>query len=287
MNQQIKSRIEAVINNVNQLPSMPDVIAKLLRMVNKEDFSFKEIAEEISKDQSMTTNILKLCNSAYFSKGNVITSVEKGIITLGLNEIKEIIMIVSAKPLLDKSLLGYEMDKGALWEQGVLVAEVAKMIAEGTGRKDVADVVFTGGIIHNIGKVVIALFVHNTYADIMDLVLKDGIPFSKAEHEVMGYSHEEIGERIISKWNFPQVLRSIVRYYSDPLAAPEEDQYEVSVVHIANGLCRMAGVGLGKDGLYHNIEEDALKKVKLNPNDMGKIFASIPEIIAKSREIML
>jgi HD-like signal output (HDOD) protein len=286
MNQQIKLRIEAVINNVNQLPSMPDVIAKLLRMVNKEDFSFKEIAEEISKDQSMTTNILKLCNSAYFSKGNVITSVEKGIITLGLNEIKEIIMIVSAKPLLDKSLLGYEMEKGALWEQGVVVAEVAKRIAEATGRKDVADVVFTGGVIHNIGKVVIALFVHNTFAEIMELVQKDGIPFSKAEHDVMGYSHEEIGERILSKWNFPQVLKSIVRYYRDPMAAPEEDQYEVSVVHIANGLALMAGVGIGKDGLYHNVDEAALKKVNLNPDTMGKIFATIPELISKSREIM-
>ena len=286
MNQQIKLRIEAVINNVNQLPSMPAVIAKLLRMVNKEDFSFKEIAEEISKDQSMTANILKLCNSAYFSKGNVITSVEKGIITLGLNEIKEIIMIVSAKPLMEKSLLGYEMEKGALWEQGVVVAEVSKRIAEVTGRKDVADVVFTGGIIHNVGKVVIALFVHNTYADIMALVEKDGISFSKAEHDVMGYSHEEIGEKILTKWNFPQILKSIVRYYKDPMSAPEEDQYEVSVVHIANGLALMAGVGIGKDGLYHNIEEEAVKKVNLSPDDMGKIFTTIPEMIAKSREIM-
>ena len=287
MNQLIKARIEAVINNVNQLPSMPDVIAKLLRLVNKEDFSFKEIADEISKDQAMTTNILKLCNSAYFSKGNVITSVEKGIITLGLNEVKEIIMIVSAKPLLNKSLLGYEMEKGALWEQGFIVAEVAKRIAEFTGRKDVMDIAFTGGIIHNIGKVVVALFVHNTYNEIMELVQKEGISFSKAEHEVMGYSHEEIGERILSKWNFPQVLQSVVRFYQDPMEAPEEDKYVVSVVHIANGLALMAGVGMGKDGLYHNIEAGALEKVNLNSNDMGKIFATIPELVTQSREFAI
>ena len=287
MNQQIKLRIEAVINNVNQLPSVPDVVAKLLSMVNKEDFSFKDIAHEISKDQAMTTNILKLCNSAHFSKGNVITSVEKGVVTLGLNEIKEIIMLVAAKPILDKSLLGYEMEKGALWQQGVVVAETAKRITELTGRKDVSDTVFTGGIIHNIGKVVIALFVHNTYAEIMDLVLKDGIPFSQAEHDVMGYSHEEIGERILSKWNFPQVLKSIVRYYQDPMSAPEEDQYEVSVVHIANVLALMAGIGIGKDGLYHTIADNAIQKVNLNPNDMGKVFSSIPDIIAKSRELMM
>jgi len=285
MNQQIKSRIEAVISNVNQLPSMPDVVAKLLRLVNKEDFSFKEIAEEISKDQAMTTNILKLCNSAYFSKGNTITSVEKGIITLGLNEVKEIIMIVSAKPLLDKSLLGYDMEKGALWEQGFIVAEVAKKISELTGRKDVADIVFTGGIIHNIGKVVIALFVHNTFVEIMDLVQKENMPFSKAEREVMGYSHEEIGERVLSKWNFPQVLKSIVRYYKDPASAPEEDQYEVSVVHIANVLSIMAGVGIGKDGLYHSIEDYALTKVNLNPSDLGKVFSIIPDLLEKLRNL--
>jgi HD-like signal output (HDOD) protein len=287
MNQQIKSRIEAVINNVNQLPSMPAVIAKLLMLVNKEDFSFKEIADEISKDQAMTTNILKLCNSAYFSKGNIITSVEKGIVTLGLNEVKEIIMIVSAKPLLDKSLLGYEMEKGALWEQGFIVAEVAKKIAELTGRKDVMDIVFTGGIIHNIGKVVVALFVHNTYSDIMELVQKDGISFSKAEHEIMGYSHEEIGEKILTKWNFPEVLKSVVRFYQDPMAAPEEYQYEVSVVHIANVLSLMAGVGMGKDGLYHSIEDSAVAKVSLKPDDMGKLFAIIPDLVSQSRGLAI
>ena len=68
MHAHIQQRIQGIINNLDQLPSIPDVASKVLTMVNDPDISFKAIAEEISKDQAITTNILKLCNSAYFSK---------------------------------------------------------------------------------------------------------------------------------------------------------------------------------------------------------------------------
>nr|MBP7604129.1 HDOD domain-containing protein [Spirochaetota bacterium] len=73
MHAHIQQRIQGIINNLDQLPSIPDVASKVLTMVNDPDISFKAIADEISKDQAITTNILKLCNSAYFSKGKEIS----------------------------------------------------------------------------------------------------------------------------------------------------------------------------------------------------------------------
>lgn len=286
MQEHIKKRIEQVISNLEQLPSIPEVASKIINMVNDPNVSFKLIGDEISRDQAMTTNILKLCNSAYFNQGKEITSVERAIVTLGLKEVKNIVMVVATKPVLDKFVIGYDMAKGDLWQQGLVVATVAKNIALMKKRKDISDVVFTGGIIHNVGKVVLAIFVQNTFKEILDIVQTRGISFAEAEREVMGFDHQEVGEKILLKWNFPTVLRSIVRFYHEPQSAPAEHSLEVCMVHVANAISLMAGVGVGSDGLYHQLNDFALKKIGLSGEEVEGLYSHIPETIKQIRELL-
>ena len=285
MHAHIKQRIESTINNIAALPTIPEVATKILNMVNDPDVSFKAVAEEISKDQAMTTNILKLCNSAYFSKGKEISSIDRAIVTLGIREVTNIVMVVAAKPLLDKFVIGYDLAKGELWKQGLLVGTMAKRIAVQRNRKDIADIVFTGGIIHNIGKTVLAIFVQNTYNDIMNEITANNITFSEAEKSVMGYSHEEISEKVLEKWNFPPVLKAISRYYSDPESAPQQFKQEVSIVHIANTISIMAGIGIGSDGLFHQLSSDALEATGIKNEDLEELFSKIPEMTKQVQEI--
>lgn len=285
MHAHIKQRIESTINNIAALPTIPEVATKILNMVNDPDVSFKAVAEEISKDQAMTTNILKLCNSAYFSKGKEISSIDRAIVTLGIREVTNIVMVVAAKPLLDKFVIGYDLAKGELWKQGLLVGTMAKRIAVQRNRKDIADIVFTGGIIHNIGKTVLAIFVQNTYNDIMNEITANNVTFSEAEKSVMGYSHEEISEKVLEKWNFPPVLKAISRYYSDPENAPQEFKQEVSIVHIANTISIMAGIGIGSDGLFHQLSSDALEATGIKNEDLEELFSKIPEMTKQVQEI--
>lgn len=285
MDQVIQQQIEAIMRDIDRLPSLPEVAGKVINMVNDPDVSFKDVAREISANQAMTANILKLCNSAYFSKGKEVTSIDRAIVTLGLKEVKDIVMLVAAKPVLDKEAVGYDLAKGELWRQGLAVATMSRDIALAKKRKDIADIVFTGGIIHNLGKVVIAFFVHQAFSQIIDLAQSRGIPFHQAEKEIMGYNHQEVGERILEKWNFPPVLRSIVRHYQDPSGAPKEHQLETSIVHIASAICLMGGVGIGNDGLYYEIHDAAITRVGLTQNDLETLFSRMPLVLKQIRDL--
>jgi len=285
MQEQIKQRIEQTINNIDMLPSLPDVASRIINMVNDPNVSFKTVGEEISKDQAMTANILKLCNSAYFSKGKEITSIERAIVTLGLKEVKDIVMVVAAKPVLDKMVIGYDLAKGDLWQQGLIVATMSKKIAEMKKRKDISDVVFTGGIIHNVGKIVLAIYVQRTFNEILETVQTKGVPFNTAEKEIMGYDHQEIGEKILEKWNFPAVLKAIVRYYKEPENAPKEFSLEVSIVHLASSLSLMAGIGIGSDGLYHEVKDFAVKASGLGSGELEDLYTKIPETLKQVRDL--
>ncbi len=285
MDQNIKQRIETIISNIDQLPPLPEVASKVINMVSDPDVSFKLVAQEISKNQAMTANILKLCNSAFFSKGKEITSIDRAIVTLGLKEVKDIVLLVAAKPVLDKPVSGYDLAQGDLWKQGLAVATMSRDIAIAKKRKDCSDIVFTGGIIHNVGKVVIALFVQQAFRQILDLVQTGNIAFHVAEKEIMGYNHQEVGEKILVKWNFPPVLRSIVRFYQDPASAPPEHMFEVSIVHIANAICLMGGVGIGNDGLYHEIKDEAIKKTGLTQTELEEFYTRVPDILKQIRDL--
>jgi HD-like signal output (HDOD) protein len=285
MDQNIKQKLESIISNIDQLPPLPEVATKVINMVNDPDVSFKQVAQEISKNQAITANILKLCNSAYFSKGNEITSIDRAIVTLGLKEVKDIVLLVVAKPVLEKPVIGYDLGQGDLWKQGLAVATMSREIALNKKRKDISDVVFTGGIIHNVGKVVIALYVQQAFMEILKLVQEKSITFHEAEKNVLGFNHQEVGEKILEKWNFPPVLRSIVRFYQDPELAPPAHQIEVSIVHVANAICLMGGIGIGNDGLYHEMKDQAIKKVGLTQNDLETLFGRMPDILKQIRDL--
>ena len=285
MDQNIKQRIDSIIGNLDQLPNFPEVASKVINMVSNPDVSFKQVAQEISKNQAMTANILKLCNSAYFSKGNEITSIDRAIVTLGLKEVKDIVLLVTAKPVLEKPVVGYDLGQGDLWKQGLAVATMSRDIALNKKKKEIADVVFTGGIIHNVGKVVIALYVQQAFKKILERVQAQSIPFHQAEKDIMGYNHQEVGEKILEKWNFPPVLRSIVRFYQEPENAPAEHRLEVSIVHVANAICLMGGIGIGNDGLYHEIKDDAIKKAGLTPDELEELYSRVPEILKQIRDL--
>lgn len=102
----------------------------------------------------------------------------------------------------------------------------------------------------------------------------------------MGFNHQEISEKILAKWNFPPVLQAIVRNYADPQHAPAEYKTEVSIVHIANTLSLMAGIGIGSDGLYHELDSSAIQAAGLSEQDVENIFAKIPDVLTQMKDIL-
>jgi len=286
MHEHIKKRIEQIIASLDQLPSLPIVVTKIINMVNDPEVDFKKVADEISRDQAITADILRISNSAYYSKGKEITSVDRAIVTLGIKEVKDIVVISTAKQVLNKPIVGYDLDKGDLWKHNLIVAIVAKKMALDKKKRSIADTIFTGGILHDVGKTVLALFVANTFKDILALAQEKQVSFSIAEHEIMGFDHQEIGEKVLEKWQFPEVLRAIVRYHHQPMSAPQQYREAVSIVHIANSICIMAGIGIGNDGLYHELDEDAVKLIGYSGSELESLYSHIPEFLKQAKDML-
>jgi putative nucleotidyltransferase with HDIG domain len=221
-------------------PGMPTTAAKLLPLLENSDTTAAEIESILKYDQGLTANILKLTNSAYFGIPTRISSVRQAIVLLGWKRLLQVVMTICMSPLMDKTIPGYDLPRGALWQHSVAVSVAAEILVKALKIPD-ADEVFTAALLHDVGKLVLGGFVKEDLQQIEDMVTK-GITFDVAESMVLGTNHAEIGGQILDKWSFPAELVSAVQWHHDPESC-EESCNLCDIVHVANTMGIMTGFG--------------------------------------------
>ncbi|MBI5185485.1 MAG: HDOD domain-containing protein [Nitrospinae bacterium] len=266
-----KLSLDTVVRDIDELPSLPAAAMKALEIVRSDGSSASELAEIIRTDQGLTANVLKLCNSAYYGIPQKVDSVQQGIALVGFSAIRNMVVSFAVQDKLEKGTDGYLLGPGDLWRSAVNSAFLAGRIArDKTG--PLKDIAFTAGIIHDIGKVVLSKHLISFFDEIVDMVNDKKINFNKAETEVIGFDHAEIGGKIAEKWKFPEDLVESVRHHHSPGFAPAEHQKLVSIIHISDVICLSMGIGIGGDGLNYPMDEHAVKLLSITEADMESYF---------------
>lgn len=219
---------------------MPTTAAKLLPLLENTDSSAAEIESILKYDPGLTANILKLTNSAYFGIPTRISSVRQAIVLLGWKRLMQVVMTICMSPLMNKTIPGYDLPRGALWQHSIAVSVAAEILVNALKIPD-ADEVFTAALLHDVGKLVLGGFVKEDLPQIEEMVTK-GITFDVAESMVLGTNHAEIGGQILDKWSFPSELVSAVQWHHDPESCEESCNLS-DIVHVANTMGIMTGFG--------------------------------------------
>lgn len=244
---------------------------KMKELMMAPNCSAKHIADLVSQDQALASKVLKLANSPYFGVIRTISSIQQGVAFLGFNTLHNLVLASSLFGMYEKELKGYKMAKGALWEHSIYSAFAAQSLAESVGNKAVRETAFTAGLIHDVGKLVMSLYISEVFQSIMDLVERDGLQFLEAEKKLLGFDHAEIGSEVARKWRFPPALVNAIRYHHAPqLASSDADL--VSIVHLSDAACLMMGKGSGVDGGYYPIDGLALQTLKMKEDDLQKLI---------------
>jgi putative nucleotidyltransferase with HDIG domain len=144
-----------------------------------------------------------------------------------------------------------------------------------------AGMVFTAGLLHDVGKVVLNEFVAEDYIEIARRVAQDHISFSEAEEQVIGFSHQEVGAQLAERWSLPKGIVDCIRYHHAPLALERHDPY-VDAVHIADSICILLGIGAGDDGLSYRACPTVMSRNGLTEADVEAIGV---EVVAEVKSV--
>lgn len=272
--------LDQILERVGTLPHMPDTVLRLVSVVSNPDATLTQIVNVIRYDQSLTAEVLRLCNSAYYGLARTVESVDDAICLLGTVRVFQLVMAAHARTMLAKPQEGYGLPAGALWSHSVGVAVAAQLLARRM-RLQQLGLLFTAGLLHDVGKTVLNEFVSQEYAQIVERVTSGGRSFTEAEQEILGFTHPEIGGRLAQMWSLPDSIVRCIRYHHDPESLPHADPL-VDAVHLADSVVMLLGVGTGDDGLSYRASPNVMARYNLAESDLESIGA---EAIAELRTV--
>lgn len=255
-----------LINQIDSLPTLPDVVEKLMLNLYDSNTSAEVLAKSMSSDTALVSKILKLVNSAYYGFPKKISTVSQAIVLLGFNSLKNIVLTASVFGAFAGNGKASSYDRKKFWEHSLACAVMSKILCKYL-RAGLPEEAFLAGLIHDIGKIVVDQFVHHKFIQIVNLINKNNNTFYEAEKEVLGTNHSEIGNWLCEKWNFPAIFLDTIYYHHDPENSPSNKKM-VALVHLANNWAKLEG-----------FETDySEQKINFNTHQLGFLNISEDEI---------
>jgi HD-like signal output (HDOD) protein len=252
-----KLTLDQITAEIEQMPTVPDVIMRLSRLIEDPNVTAEELGKVIQLDTKLTAQLLKITNSAYYGLNRQIMSMKEAVAILGMKALKSLIYAILSSKMLMADLQGYGQLNGDLWLNALTGATYAKHLAKYYAYPE-PDTAFTASILRDLGKIVLNNHVKGGFEQIEAEAMKKRIGFQQAEEEILGFSHMQIGEYIAKKWQFPEPLVTAIRYHHTPRQAPQKlsknDKLLLGIVHLADGLSMMMGAGVGSDGLIYPLD---------------------------------
>ncbi len=263
-----------IIELVQGIPTFPENIMMLQRMCANRDSDIGEIAEKIMIDPALTSDVLKLSNSAGFITGKRIEKVSEAVMIIGLKNLSAILVASGARRILDQRFQKFEQ----IWSHCNRTAFYARAIAAKYRLTRVLENVYLAGLLHDLGKIVLLSTNLELTNWIADIVNNRKIRTSTIMEEIsIGISHATIGEIISKQWSFPEYLTEIIRHHHSPLRSKNEYRDQTFVTYLANLFC---GIESRKYD-YNYIEEPVLERFMIHSEEEA---AKLHQEIKKSFE---
>lgn len=238
---------DELIKKAGELNMMPQVARKVIELVQSETTTAVQLAELLEKDPNITTRILKIANSAFYGLRREVKTVQQAIVILGFKSLRSMVVASSSKALHKRFGIAEQL----MWDHSIGTAIAGKVIAEGLPNA-VGEIVFVGGLLHNVGKTIMNNEAPKAYVEVMKKVYNDKMSAIDAEMAVFGYAHPEVGFSITEKWGLPPELGSIIRYHHLNRLTEDEKKklFENQVLkmalgctHLALHVCEFLGIG--------------------------------------------
>ncbi|MCX7679285.1 MAG: HDOD domain-containing protein [Spirochaetes bacterium] len=263
-----------IIQQVEGLPTFPKHILELQRMCQDPDASISEISKKILIDPALTSEVLKLSNSAGFVPSKRIENVAEAVVTIGLKNLNAILLTTGARQILDKRFSKFEQ----IWNHCNKTAFYARFLALKFRLSKIVENVYLAGLLHDLGKIVLLSTNLDLTNWISEIVNNRKIRTSTIMEEVsIGISHSTIGELIAKHWEFPEFLTESIRLHHSPLSAKPEYRDQINITYLANMFC---GVETKKYDYYY-FEGEVLEQYGI---DSIEQLQKLHEEIAKRYE---
>lgn len=288
-NSPMMQKAQALVRDCVDLPTIPTVAAKILKLLNSFDAEMDTIVDMILSDQVLAARVIKMVNSPLYRPRHEINSVRHALTYLGFRHIREIVMTCSIIDVFrDKN---GAFDIKTFWEHSLGVGIVARIIAQRIRFPEI-EKAYLAGIVHDIGEVFLSYYMKETLQEILDLIASEPLRWIASEERLIGTTHCHIGLCIANKWNFPQEYCEVIEHHHAPREAPLEPLL-AAIINLADLFCSVRGLDYGgREWISFNLaEEEGWRIIEdFTPNrlnfDAEKFCVELDDRVPEIREMV-
>lgn len=260
------AKIIKKVKNWDDIPTLKSIHNKIHKTLNDfNEIPAKELSESIEKDVALSAKMLKIINSPFFGLSIKIQNIERAIVLLGFNAVKSIILgtaIVNENEEIMKDLWGHSLFVSLISK--TLAKKIQKRNKYPSDKLDM-DSIVAAALIHDIGRIMIAITYPEEFSLIVKKVGEEKRFFIDVENELLKINHELVGSLLLKEWNFPESIYIPIMFHHNPLLGINSKFCVESIIlNISDILTNAMGVGFAGDYFVEPIKQELLDFIGIN-----------------------
>ena len=264
-----QAAVQDVIRKVASIATLPEVTAKIISTVEDPKSSAAQLHKIVSHDPALVTRILKVVNSAFYGLPGQIASIERAIVLLGLNAVKNIAVAASLGQLFRGVKLCDGYTAKDLWTHCVAVGVCARDLAKRM-KVPLADEAFLAGMIHDVGLLISLQVNPERLREVCEKAKLPDSNFCDLEREITGMDHQQLGAALCEHWKFPRSCQMVAGYHHRPMTLSEDNRLLVTLVYAADSMVCAGKHGFNLTAMNQKLEEGALETIGIDATKIGR-----------------
>ncbi len=273
--------VASAIMEISHIATLPEITLKIIELVEDPNSTAHDLHNIISNDPALCSRILKVVNSAFYGLPRQIGSINRAIVLLGLNAVKNIAIAASLTKLFRGGELCARFSAKDLWVHSIATAAAAKLVCDEL-KLNLSDEAFLAGLIHDIGIMVEVQSMRHELLQVFEEMTFDGAgaPTSdmrEVEQRVLGANHEAFGAGLCEAWKFPKSFTFVTRHHHATMELPPDNRTLTAIVYVADRISALCGYGFRTDLQSLDFDPAVTAELNLSAERIEVIKEMLPE----------
>ncbi len=268
---------------IKDIPTLPVIYQELFRMMQDPNVSVPELAETIARDQSLSTKILHLVNSAFYGYNKQVKTISRAVVILGFQAVRSAALATSVFDYFgDEESGGIDMTK--FWQHSIASASICKELAAKTAVNQQEEA-FLVGLLHDVGKLIIKRYFAADFDSVVKVAREQQLSWYDTEKALFQINHTTIARSVFRAWDFPPSVVEAVFCHHNPTSSSQHPQL-AALAHTGNVLAYELGYGAPGGHAEVDFDDEALKILDIDVDYLDDFKDNITTEIDQTMEII-
>jgi len=269
---------------VKEVPTLPIVYQQLFSKMSNPDVSVPQLAEVVSRDQSLATKILKLVNSAFYGYKKEINTISRAMVILGFRTVRNAALAISVFDYVSGAEEDSRFPVEDFWKHSLCTASVAKVVGQRTSMKQQEET-FVAGLLHDIGKMIMMKYFPEDFGEVCGHALDNNLTWIEAEKELLNVDHASVAKAVLHSWNFPANLTEAIQFHHT-LNSGTSYPSLVALTNVADHMSYELGMGSPASHAAEDCDPWSLSELGTTKAEIMKYQDTIMEETNQALEIL-